>query len=154
MSDWKNVQYKDGKFQTSTGGGGGGSSTLAGLDDVNLTNIQNGQILKYDSESNKFVNSDILVSGITCVFRGDIPANSYVDVAVNEGTYLFLPKSTSVHGIIAVFYDSESGGTVSTDTLASGKNMNIFSFSKPQNGYIRISLNNQWARPVVLYKLI
>lgn len=134
--------------------GSSGTSNLADLNDVDLTNLADEQILKYDFENNKFVNSDLLVSGITCVFRGDVPANSYVDVAVTEGTYLFSAKSTSVHGIIAVFYDSESGGTVSTNTIASGQNMNIFSFSKPQNGYIRISLNNRWARSVVLYKLI
>lgn len=25
MSEWKNIQYKDGKMRTSEGGGGGGS---------------------------------------------------------------------------------------------------------------------------------
>lgn len=37
-------------------GGGGGSSTLAGLTDVNLTTPSNNQILKYDSNSSKWVN--------------------------------------------------------------------------------------------------
>jgi hypothetical protein len=32
----------------SAGGGGGGSTTLAGLTDVNLTNLTNGQILQYN----------------------------------------------------------------------------------------------------------
>ena len=58
MSDWKNVQYKDGKMRTSEGGGGGGSSTFAGLDDVNFTNVQNGQVPKYNSTTQKWENAD------------------------------------------------------------------------------------------------
>lgn len=58
MSDWKNVQYKDGKMRTSEGGGGGGSSTLAGLDDVDLNNLQDGQIIKWDATNEKFVNAN------------------------------------------------------------------------------------------------
>lgn len=56
MSDWKNVQYKDGKMRT--GEGGGGSSTLAGLDDVDLNNLQDGQIIKWDATNQKFVNAN------------------------------------------------------------------------------------------------
>lgn len=57
MSDWKNVQYKDGKFKTGAGGGGG-SSTFAGLDDVNFSNLQDGQVVKYDAQNQKWVNAD------------------------------------------------------------------------------------------------
>lgn len=38
--------------------GSGGSSTLDGLDDVNITTPTDGQILKYDSNSSKWVNVD------------------------------------------------------------------------------------------------
>lgn len=55
---WKNVQYDNGKFRTSEGGGGGGSSTFAGLDDVNFSNIQNGQVPKYNSTTQKWENAD------------------------------------------------------------------------------------------------
>lgn len=58
MSDWKNVQYKDGKLRTSEGGGGGGSSTFAGLDDVNFSDLSDGQIPKYDSQTQKWVNAN------------------------------------------------------------------------------------------------
>lgn len=57
MSDWKNVQYKDGKMRTSKSGGGG-SSTLAGLDDVDLDNLQDGQIIKWDATNEKFINAN------------------------------------------------------------------------------------------------
>ena len=56
MSDWKNVQYKDGKLRTNNGGSG--SSTFAGLDDVNFSNLADGQIPKYDSQSQKWVNAN------------------------------------------------------------------------------------------------
>ena len=56
MSDWKNVQYKDGKLRTGEGGGGG-STTLAGLDDVNLSSPSDGQILQYDNNTSKWVNA-------------------------------------------------------------------------------------------------
>lgn len=42
----------------SGGGGGGGSTTLAGLNDVTLTDLDGGQILVYDSTSNHWVNQD------------------------------------------------------------------------------------------------
>lgn len=55
---WKNVQYENGKMRTSEGGGGGGSSTFAGLDDVSFNNIQNGQVPKYNSTTQKWENAD------------------------------------------------------------------------------------------------
>lgn len=55
---WKNVQYENGKYRTSEGGGGGGSSTFAGLDDVSFDNLQNGQVPKYNSETQKWENAD------------------------------------------------------------------------------------------------
>ena len=58
MSDWKNVQYKNGKMRTSEGGGGGGSSTFAGLDDVSFNNLQNGQVPKYNSTTQKWENAN------------------------------------------------------------------------------------------------
>lgn len=55
---WKNVQYENGKMRTSEGGGGGGSSTFAGLDDVNFLNLQNGQVPKYNSTTQKWENAN------------------------------------------------------------------------------------------------
>ena len=39
-------------------GGGGGSSTLAGLSDVDLNNVTDGQVLTYDNVSQKWVNAN------------------------------------------------------------------------------------------------
>lgn len=76
MSDWKNVQYKDGKYRTGEGGGGG-SSTFAGLDDVSFNNLQNGQVPKYNSATQKWENAnesggggtvtDVQVDGVSVV---------------------------------------------------------------------------------------
>lgn len=44
---------------TVPAGGGGGSSTLAGLDDVNIENPTDGQALVYDAESETFKNGDV-----------------------------------------------------------------------------------------------
>lgn len=43
---------------TVPAGGGGGSSTLAGLDDVNIENPTDGQTLRYNSTTQKFENAD------------------------------------------------------------------------------------------------
>lgn len=57
MSDWKNVQYKNGKLRTNNGGGGG-ASALSDLTDVDLNNLQDGQIIKWDATNEKFVNAN------------------------------------------------------------------------------------------------
>lgn len=74
---WKNVQYENGKYRTSEGGGRGGSSTFAGLDDVSFSNLQNGQVPKYNSTTQKWENAnesggggtvtDVEVDGVSVV---------------------------------------------------------------------------------------
>lgn len=58
---WKYVQRNDesGQYRTTDeGGGGGGSSTFAGLDDVGFSNLQDGQVPKYNSSTGKWENDD------------------------------------------------------------------------------------------------
>ena len=57
---WTNQYISALGKNSSGGGGGGGSSTLAGLDDVQLSNPQNGQALVYDSASGKWVNGTVI----------------------------------------------------------------------------------------------
>ena len=45
--------------EVAQGGGGGGSSTLAGLSDVNLTNLADGDFLVYDGTEQEWVNEAI-----------------------------------------------------------------------------------------------
>ena len=87
MAGEKFVKYKNGKFSTSDeGGGGGGSSTFAGLDDVSFSNLQNGQVPKYNSTTQKWENAnesgggtvtDVTVDGTSVVNQqgvAEIPA--------------------------------------------------------------------------------
>lgn len=50
---WESVLVTD-----VMGSGSGGSSTLSGLDDVALSSPSNGQVLKFDSETNKWKNAN------------------------------------------------------------------------------------------------
>lgn len=45
--------------EVAQGGGGGGSTTLAGLTDVNLTNLADGDLLVYDGTEQEWVNETI-----------------------------------------------------------------------------------------------
>ena len=45
--------------EVAQGGGGGGSSTLAGLSDVNLTSLSDGDFLVYDGTEQEWVNETI-----------------------------------------------------------------------------------------------
>ena len=45
--------------EVAQGGGGGGSSTLAGLSDVNLSNLADGDFLVYDGTEQEWVNEAI-----------------------------------------------------------------------------------------------
>lgn len=47
-----------GHWTVPAGGGSGGASSLADLDDVSLTNIQDGETLVYDASSQKFINAE------------------------------------------------------------------------------------------------
>ena len=51
-------------------GGGGGSSSLSGLDDVSLSSLSDGQILKYDSDTSKWVNTHEATNNSCKVYYG------------------------------------------------------------------------------------
>ena len=55
--------------EIAQGGGGGGSSTLAGLNDVDIDDqtLSDGQVLKYDSAEDKWINDDEGAGGHTIV---------------------------------------------------------------------------------------
>lgn len=51
------ILYKDTVYGAG-GGGGGGASALTDLTDVDLSNLSDGQIIKYDATNQKWVNDD------------------------------------------------------------------------------------------------
>lgn len=105
MSDWKNVQYKDGKFQTGPGGGGG-SSTFAGLDDVSFNNLQNGQVPKYNSTTQKWENANESGGGGTIT---DVEVDG-VSVVNQQGVAeINTPDADGIE------YDNQQSGLSATD---------------------------------------
>ena len=77
---------------------GGGSSTLSDLNDVSVTSPSNGQILKYDSTTQKWINgaapaswTDItgtLTAGQTSITlqNAAITTSSTIEIFTNDGT--------------------------------------------------------------------
>lgn len=109
---WKNVQYENGKMRTSEGGGG--SSTFAGLDDVSFSNLQDGQVPKYNSTTEKWENGDesggggnvddVEVNGVSVVDAQKIAKiKSYKEVTQSE--YNALPDSKLNDGILYAIKD-------------------------------------------------
>lgn len=106
MSDWKNVQYKDGKMRTSEGGGGGGSSTFADLDDVSFNNLQNGQVPKYNSTTQKWENADESGGGGTVT---DVTVDG-ISVVNQQGV-----AEINTPDADGVSYDNQQSGLSATD---------------------------------------
>lgn len=98
MSDWKNVQYKDGKYRTSSGGGGGSASALTDLDDVNVSSPSDGQVLKYDDTENKWVNANES-GGSSSITEETL----YTATSNNLGTYS-LSADINNYDFIALYY--------------------------------------------------
>ena len=60
-------QYLSALGKNSSGGGGGGAATLAGLNDVALSNLHGGDVLKYDETLHKWVNGAAPATGLSDV---------------------------------------------------------------------------------------
>ena len=84
--------------------GGEGESTFAGLDDVSLDNVQNGQVPKYNSQTQKWENAD----------GGSSSANI---VELTQEEYDALPDSKLTDGVMYAIKD--------VDSLSTLKSMNI-----------------------------
>ena len=81
---WTN-QYISALGRNSSGGGGGGSYTLAGLDDVQLSNLANGQALVYDSTSSKWVNGTIIPDLTDYATKSWVQQQSYITASTLTG---------------------------------------------------------------------
>ena len=95
-------QYISAIGQNSSGGGGGGSSTLAGLNDVNLSNPSDGQVLMYNSSLGKWVNgnqssytlplaANATRGGIQIGFTTDDSNRNYAVLLSGEKAYVNVP---------------------------------------------------------------
>lgn len=89
----------------SSGGGGGGSSTLAGLNDVSLSNPSNGQILQYNGTH--WVNANAPQTGVTSVAAGtglttDITGGGAITstgtISLSSATQTDIAKGVTAYG--------------------------------------------------------
>ena len=98
MAGEKFVKYKNGKFSTDpNGGGGGGSSTFSGLDDVEFTNLQDGQVPKYNSSTQKWENANESGGGGT-VTDVKVNGSSVVDPQTGEANVSVPVTGVQVNG--------------------------------------------------------
>ena len=116
---WKNMQYQNGKMRTSEGGGGGGSSTFSGLEDVSFENIQNGQVPKYNSTTQKWENEENSLANLSdtsMLTLSDKQVLSY-----NGRTQKWENKSNSVSRLSDVSLNSPSDGDILRYNAQSGE---------------------------------
>ena len=133
VSDGKYLKA-DGSWATPSGGGGGGSSTLAGLDDVALSNPSNGQVLKYNSTSAKWENdNESGGSGHTYstteqvvgkwTDNSDVYEKVYTDTFGNNATSLVIGFASGTFKVISIsgfiIPSDVPTNTVSLDTKSS-----------------------------------
>lgn len=121
---WKNVQYENGKYRTSESGGGG-ASNFADLDDVSFSNLQNGQVAKYNSTTQKWENAneskgvEILSKTFTVGFSGGwsnaiplgsdtIPVNSII-LWCNGGTRWIVHRVNSTPALSMYGFNTSNG---------------------------------------------
>lgn len=73
----------------SSGSAGGGASTLNDLDDVTLSNLQNGQALVYNSSTGQWVNTTIQAGGIDeAALAAYLTNNQYLTQTAGDGRYV------------------------------------------------------------------
>ena len=84
MLSWTGTDY-----DWITNSGGGGSSTLSGLTDVDITSVQNNDLLMYNSTAGEWQNTNLGVS-VTPTLTGDSAATvgqTYTLTVSNHATY-------------------------------------------------------------------
>ena len=97
----------------------GGASSLSGLSDVNITSVSNGQILQYDSSSDKWVNGNApasytevtgtLSAGSTSITLSDasITTSSTIDI-YTDPIELDHNDATTTTGSTTITFDAQS----------------------------------------------
>ncbi len=140
-------QYLSALGQNSSGGGGG-ASTLAGLNDVQLGTLSDGQVLKYDGNLNKWVNGNLPATGVTSVGM-TVPTGFSVDPAAitSSGTFAItyasgysLPLTADVSkGVTAYGWGDHAQAGYSTPSSVASQ---MQTYAKIQSGTITIGDNS------------
>lgn len=90
---------EDGTWAVPSGGGGGGSSTLADLEDVNLSSLSDGQNLSYNATSQKWENKTPSIGGHNYSTTEQVVGTWIDGKPVYERTFVF-PKNAIVNNHI------------------------------------------------------
>lgn len=145
----------------ASGGGGGGATTLAGLNDVQLTSLTDGNALRYNTSSGKWVNTQFNLDSLTDVVIS-APSNGQVlkyngtnwvndtDATGGGGGSITIPGSSGQ----VLYNNAGSLGALSTLTFASGTpntytltgNLNIVRNGATTNGAINFGTTNQYLK--------
>ena len=131
----------DGDWCQISTGGSGGSSTFSGLDDVDLNNLQNGQLAKYNSTTQKWENATLQesdVSGLT----DDLDTLGGGENLTDKVPYNFRPSGGDINTSDVDISNRESdkiiGGTVAWNqrvaTFNSTITVNGVTFTNNRNG--------------------
>ena len=138
-------QYVSALGQNSSGGGGG-ASTLAGLNDVQLGTLSDGQVLKYDGNLGKWVNGTV---GTVTSVGMTVPTGFSVDSAAitSSGTFAItyasgysLPLTADVSkGVTAYGWGDHAQAGYSTPSSVASQ---MQTYAKIQSGTITIGDNS------------
>lgn len=150
----------------NSGSAGGGASALDDLDDVTLSNLQNGQALVYNSSTGQWVNATIQAGGIDeSALAQYLTNNQYLTMPTGDGRYFrknagsvingYDMNDCNVSGMYFVSSNSASGidnypasygyAILANMVLANGRGMQILMPDGDFPTYMRQSWNtNAW----------
>lgn len=130
---WNGSDY-DWVAQSGGGGGGGGATNLTGLSDVNISSVQNNDLLMYNSTASEWQNTNLgltidpSISSITSAGSTTIGTGGTVTVVVvpssgsyqNPAYFAEVRNSTNTSTVITNANISRSGGTLTFTAPAIG----------------------------------
>ena len=130
-----NSLYYIGNNTASKLGGGGGASTLGGLTDVTLTDVSNGQIIKYDVTSKQWLNSTLPS------VSGTIPSTPETrkDFAIqtsNDKPYLEVASAVSIENLVKSRQPLLGDNLANIGLIIDANETSLFKFASAGGGQI------------------
>ena len=128
----------------SSGGGGGGSSTLAGLSDVDVSGVSNGDVLAYNSTSHKWEDKGLSIPTKTSDLTNDsnfVSDSTYVHTDNNYSTNEKNKLSGIEAGAEVNVQSDWSESSSSSDSYIQNKPTKLSDFTNDQ-GFIDNTVNS------------
>lgn len=133
-------------------GGGGGSSTLSGLTDVQLNQLADGEILKWDAENSKWVNS-VITEGSTYTKElvydsgsDTVPAPSSPSLSDITSVSVNFLKDVSEYDQLMIVYNSIADGGLTNSVRTAFVDKDLIENGKP---YDHVDYYQRWFRFVL-----